>query len=333
MSGPKLLPPKPKQAADNPPLSRLAEALEKLAGERWDQLGYGVAVSGGADSMALLDMMAKLLPRGVKAATVDHQLRTESSAEAAQVAGWCHEAGIVHHILTPRDPIAGSVQASARAARYALLEGWRQEQGLDYILTAHHADDQLETMVMRLNRASGVGGLAGIRAVQGSIMRPLLEWRRGELAQWANDHSLPVIDDPSNADPRFDRARLRQALAGQDWLDPRAVARSASWLDQADRALDWMAERVMSEWPDTGDIASIRDHDYPDELLRRIVERRLLAHQPSLALRGAALDSVITAMRAGQRAMIGDLLIDPVNPSNRSAWHISIAPRRNPRRR
>src|SRR3546814_6847035 len=90
----------------------------------------------------------------------------------------------------------------------------------DHIVTAHHADDQLETMIMRLNRSSGVGGLAGIRARNGTVLRPLLSWRRDDLTALALDADLPLVEDPSNSDIRFDRARLRSALKSQQILDP-----------------------------------------------------------------------------------------------------------------
>src|SRR3546814_1335780 len=78
------------------------------------------------------------------------------------------------------DLISGSLQAAARAERYRLLEQWRESHALDHVVTAHHADDQLETMIMRLNRSSGVGGLAGVRARNGTVLRPLLSWRQEE---------------------------------------------------------------------------------------------------------------------------------------------------------
>lgn len=278
--------------------------------------------------MALLGLMQQLLPGQVEAATVDHGLRAASADEAAMVGDWCAAAGVRWECLFPDTPIKGSVQAAARTVRYALLAAWREARRLDYLLTAHHADDQRETLLMRLNRASGVGGLAGIRERQGWIVRPVLRWRRSELVHWAAAHGMPHIDDPSNADPRFDRARLRAALVKQDWLDPIAVTRSANWLDQADQALDWMAQRLIADWPDGPDPAIIRDAAYPDELFRRILVRRLAAHAPGLTVRGVALDGVMQAMRAGRRAMVGDLLIDAVDGSEPSLWRISKAPRR-----
>lgn len=321
-------PQKQKRAADSDGVDRLAGELAAIGGADWHARHYGVAVSGGPDSMALLWMMATLLPGQIWAATVDHGLRPGSADEARMVSGFCIREHIPHSILHPAAPIRGSLQAAARAERYRLLEQWREANALDHIVTAHHADDQLETVVMRLNRGSGVGGLAAIRARNGPVLRPLLPWRRDELTQIALEHDLPFVDDPSNADDRFDRARLRRMLQSQAILDPVAATRSAAWLAEADQAIDWAAVQAVAAWPDAADIAAIRDADYPAEIFRRIVMQRLRANDPALTLRGASVDGVIAAMRAGKRAMVGDLLIDAVSGGAGSVWRISRAPRR-----
>lgn len=325
-----MLPPqKQKQAADRDSADRLAGDLRALAGADWHRLHYGVAVSGGPDSMALLWLMATVLPGQVWAATVDHGLREGSDEEARMVASFCRREHIPHSTLRPAAPISGSLQAAARAERYRLLDQWRSANALDHIVTAHHADDQLETIVMRLNRSSGVGGLAAVRARNGVVLRPMLHWRRRDLVNIALDHDLPFVDDPSNSDDRFDRARLRRALKSQSFIDPAAAARSADWLAEADEALDWAVDRAIADWPDAADIAVIRDDAYPAEMFRRIVALRLRANAPQLTVRGAALDGVIAAMRDGKRAMVGALLIDPTGGSGGSMWRISAAPRRN----
>lgn len=325
-----MLPPqKQKQAADRDSADRLAGDLRALAGPDWQRLHYGVAVSGGPDSMALLWLMATVLPGQVWAATVDHGLREGSDEEARMVASFCRREHIPHSTLRPAAPISGSLQAAARAERYRLLDQWRSANALDHIVTAHHADDQLETIVMRLNRSSGVGGLAAVRARNGVVLRPMLHWRRRDLVNVALDHDLPFVDDPSNSDDRFDRARLRKALKSQTFVDPAAAARSADWLAEADEALDWAVDRAIADWPDAADIAVIRDDAYPAEMFRRIVALRLRANAPQLIVRGASLDGVIAAMRNGKRAMVGSLLIDPTDASGGSMWRISAAPRRN----
>ena len=198
----------------------------------------GLAVSGGADSLALLVLAHRTFP-DVEAATVDHGLRAEAAAEAQVVADICAQMGVPHAILQLQTAPKGNVSAWARQARYTALETWRAARQLDYLATAHHADDQLETLLMRLNRGAGVAGLAGIRARQGRVLRPLLGWTKAELQALVHDMGLHAVEDPSNTDDRFDRARLRKALADIEWLDPRAAVRSAAALAQADAALNW----------------------------------------------------------------------------------------------
>lgn len=320
-------PQNPKQAADSLQLDRLAAGLEAAAGTGWQHRRYGVAVSGGPDSMALTWLMASLLPEHIAAATVDHGFRKASADEARMVAGYCAREHISHKILSPPAPIEGSLQAAARAERYRLLEEWRQQEDLDFIVTAHHADDQLETLLMRVNRSSGVSGLAGVRRSNGTVLRPLLAWRRSELLDIALDEDIPFIEDPSNTDQRFDRARLRHALRGQTMIDVEAASKSAAYLADADEALEWATDTAMASWLDPSDITLIHNAGYPTEIMRRIVTRRLHAHDPSLKLRGATLDSVMTAMLEGRRAMVGSLIIDPQRGSQ-TIWRISAAPSR-----
>ncbi|MDE2302351.1 MAG: tRNA lysidine(34) synthetase TilS, partial [Sphingomonadales bacterium] len=147
-----------------------------------------IAVSGGPDSLALLLLAAAARPGAVRAATVDHRLRAASAGEAAAVARVCAALAVPHQTLEIA-VAAGNLQSEARRGRYAALAGWMNEQGIAALATGHHADDQAETLLMRLNRAGGCAGLAGVRArgrLPGSegrlLLRPLLGWRRAELA-------------------------------------------------------------------------------------------------------------------------------------------------------
>src|SRR5262249_6924657 len=144
----------------------------------------GVAVSGGPDSLALLLLVAAARPGQVEAATVDHGLRSEAHEEAATVGRWCGGLGVPHAILTARwtEVPETAIQERARAQRYGLLGFWAKERGLAALATGHQADDQAETLLMRLARGSGVRGLAGMRprsVAPGShvrLIRPLLGW-------------------------------------------------------------------------------------------------------------------------------------------------------------
>ena len=207
----------------------------------------GLAVSGGPDSLALLLLAHAALPGRIAVASIDHGLRPEAAGEVALVERIAGERGI------PFTPITvslapGNTQAKAREARYAALADWAGQAKLGAVATAHHAEDQAETLLMRLNRGSGLAGLAGVRAraiIAGSevtLLRPLLGWRKAELAEVVAAAGITPALDPSNTNPAFDRARLRAALADADWLDPVQIAASAAHLAEGWQALEWYAE-------------------------------------------------------------------------------------------
>ncbi|MFY7745151.1 MAG: tRNA lysidine(34) synthetase TilS [Erythrobacter sp.] len=222
----------------------------------------GLAVSGGPDSLALLLLASEALPGQIAVASIDHGLRPEAAGEVALVGRIAGERGIPFAALKV-SLAPGNLQAEARAARYAALACWADETGLGAIATAHHADDQAETLLMRLNRGSGLAGLAGVRPrgrIEGSetlLLRPLLDWRKAELVAVVTEAGITPAEDPSNTNPAFDRARLRAALAQADWLDPVQIAASAAHLAEGWQALEWYAEldwheMVMREESDSG---------------------------------------------------------------------------------
>ncbi len=243
-------------AIDPELVGRFKAALDRLnpSGAK-----IGLAVSGGPDSMAMLLLAHEAIPGGFEVATVDHGLRPEARDECALVVAACEERGVPCEVLTVQVG-EGNVQAKAREARYRALGEWALDREISRIATAHHADDQAETLLMRLNRGSGVAGLAGVRQSQwheashALIIRPLLGFLRDELVQVIAASGQSVVQDPSNADHRFDRARMRMALADCDWIDPRALAQSASNLGEAYEALQAYADllwpRMVSETQD-----------------------------------------------------------------------------------
>ncbi|HKY82101.1 MAG TPA: tRNA lysidine(34) synthetase, partial [Sphingobium sp.] len=195
----------------------------------------------------------------------------------------------------------------------------------DWIMTAHHADDQLETLLMRLNRGAGVSGLAGIRARQGHVLRPLLGARRAQLLAYAGHHDLPYVDDPSNSDPRFDRAAIRRHLAGVDWLDPLAAVRSAGALDEVTEALDWTVDALEASHVRCEGGAWVLDRtDLPRELLRRLLLRMLARLDPEAPPpRGEAVDRAMDAAGRGQQISIGQALL-----IGGRSWTVKAAPPR-----
>ena len=214
-----------------------------------------VAVSGGADSLALgllADRWVRAKGGRITVLTVDHGLRPASATEAAGVATWAAGRGITHQILAwSGDKPSAGLQAAAREARYALLGEWCRQAGVLHLLLAHHLDDQAETLLLRLGRGSGVDGLAAMAPVTASrparLLRPLLTVPRLRLAATLTAAGQSWIDDPSNANDRFRRVRLRglmPALAAEG-LDAARLAATAARLGRARQALDEAARQVM----------------------------------------------------------------------------------------
>jgi tRNA(Ile)-lysidine synthase len=289
----------------------------------------GLAVSGGGDSLAMLLLADAAFPGQVEVATVDHRLRPAAADEAAFVAALCAQRGIAHATLAVEVPKQANVSDAARQVRYAALSEWRESRGLDWIATAHHADDQLETLVMRLNRASGLAGLAGIRAINGRVIRPLLGLRRAELTEILNAAGIEPIADPSNSDDRYDRARVRKQLAESDLLDALAVARSAALLGEAEAALN-AAIDVLADGISYGtDWAAFDPARLAPELRRRLLGRCLVHVDPGSAPRGSAVARAAAALNEGRRVSIGDALVQVAKLRGGGIiWRVGRAPAR-----
>ncbi|MFM5917947.1 MAG: tRNA lysidine(34) synthetase TilS [Novosphingobium sp.] len=315
------------------PAENLTDRFAEALGALWPAFGdasahLALAVSGGPDSLAMLLLAHKALPGRIAAATVDHGLRPANSDEAAMVAAICASLGVPHAVL-PVILARGNVQAEARTARYAALAQWAADQGLDALATAHHADDQAETLLLRLNRGSGVAGLSGVRArgtVPGTklpLLRPLLGFRRAELAGVIAAARIAPAHDPSNEDDRFDRARLRKVLTGADWLDVPALAASAAHLADADAALDWAARREWTECVSAAPMGLVYRPQAPRAVTLRVIARivrELDGEEP----RGSAAARVFDSLLARQPASIGNL----VARATPEGWSFTKAPQR-----
>ncbi len=278
--------------------------------------------------MALLSAAQVSWPGQVEAATVDHGLRAGAAAEAEMVAQWCAGRMIPHEMLKVSKPPAGNLMAWARDARYALLEAWCARRRLAWLMTAHQADDQLETLVLRLNRGAGVGGLASVRGRRGYLLRPLLGERRADLRRYCVAEGVPFVDDPSNDDGRFDRVRVRQALAGFDLLDSAAVARSMEALSDADAALAWTCDALAKDFLDISDgTATLKRTDLPRELLRRLLLRMIeIIHPEGEKPRGPALDQALVQLLDGRKIAVADCIA-----TGGQRWTLRRAPPRKSR--
>ena len=304
---------------------RFVAALDRLipAFQSNDQK-LGLAVSGGPDSLALLLLALQAFPGRIAAATVDHGLRPASRTEAEFVASLCQERGIPHKILRPVVPIRGSIQSAARRARYGLLNDWMKESEIQWLTTAHHADDQLETMIMRILRGSGIDGMSGIREKRTNIIRPLLHFQKSELESYVASQGLIPVDDPSNRDQGYDRVRVRNALQDLAGFDTRLASQSAHALSAAREAIEWMVERLAAEHIAGTDIGcTLSETAFPHEIQRRLLLRCLHICDPALSPRGNQIDQTIIALEKGETTTLGDILC-----MGGKQWRFQPAPQR-----
>ncbi len=215
-----------------------------------------LAVSGGADSLALLDAVDRWREPEMRVIvlTVDHRLRSGSRAEAEAVAALAASRGMRARVLAWKGPHPKSgIEGAARAARYRLLLEACRAEGASHLVLAHHRDDLAESFLLRLRRGSGVFGLAAMRPLLDlgnlSVVRPFLTVPRTRLAATAAAAKLVPVEDPMNTDPRFDRARMRRLLPrlAEEGLDPEALAAAALRLADAADAIDAAATALLAE--------------------------------------------------------------------------------------
>ena len=278
-----------------------------------------LAVSGGPDSLALMRLAARWrAERGLafklSALTVDHGLRPSSREEAELVGRLAAELGLPHAILTweGREPHTRSLQARARAARYDLMASYCHAHDIPALVTAHHLDDQAETFLMRLKRGSGLDGLAAIPergAWAGiAVLRPLLDVPKARLVATLDEAGIAFVSDPSNVDPRFERARVRGSAEALErlGLTPEALALSARRLRRTREALDQAAQDFLAA------------HSETNEAGYALIDREALASAPQeIALR--VLSQLIGAVGGGEtplrlaklEALLAALMEDP----------------------
>ncbi|NVN85178.1 MAG: tRNA lysidine(34) synthetase TilS [Rhodopseudomonas sp.] len=237
---------------DNSPIS--AREANRLFADWRAAPAIVLAVSGGPDSLALMWLAArwrKALKRGpaLYAITIDHGLRPESAREAREVKRLAHALDLPHRTLRWRgDKPTTGVPAAARAARYRLLAKSAQAYGASHVMTAHTRDDQAETVLMRLSRGSGIAGLAAMARQSerdGVILaRPLLDVTKAQLVATLDKAKIAYATDPSNADPRFTRPRLRglMPLLAAEGCDSRNLARLAARFARANAALELLTD-------------------------------------------------------------------------------------------
>lgn len=254
-----------------------------------------IGVSGGADSMALILLAAEW--GAVRAVTFDHGLRPGSGKEAKRVGKWLDARDIAHQVLTHDGKLAESnIQAEAREARYAALEKWCRAEGIEDLLVAHHQDDQAETFLLRLARGSGVDGLAAMAKIASlpsgvkspRLLRPLLGIPKARLEATLRSYRQEWIEDPSNADPKFDRAKIRKLLHKSDiegFNAPRLAA-TAARMRRARTALENHAAELLA--------ASV---EWRPEGFARLSLPQLMAESEEIALRVLSRTLMVVAGR------------------------------------
>ncbi len=281
----------------------------------------GLAVSGGADSVALMHMahrwqaaVGPSAPR-LTVLSVDHRLRPGSGEEAQWVAEQARAIGLDSAILRwDAEKPSSSLQERARQARYSLMAGYAYANGLDALVTAHHLDDQAETFLMRLARGSGVDGLAGIpKSGQWAglaVHRPLLDLPKARLLATLEEFGVNWLEDPSNDDSQFERVRVRAAMEKLEGLGigAEALARSASRLRRAQEALDLTADRFLESCASLSDAGygQIRTEalrDSPEDIALRALTRVIRAVSGQVSTPNLAkLESLVQAVRSGDMA-------------------------------
>lgn len=274
-----------------------------------------VAVSGGADSVALLHLLTRWPSAPpLVAATVDHGLRPDSAIEARSVAEQVRALGVAHHILTWDGALPpGGVEEGARAARYALLEDCARKAGADCLITAHTLDDQAETVLMRLAAGSGPAGLAAMRPLTMRApglahARPLLGVAKAELVAYLRAAGIGWVEDPMNRDDAFTRVRLRDAarVLAREGLTPARLGALARRMARLDEAVTLQAEAVRAKHVLAAEGRLLIDASVfgglADEVALRVLRCMLVEIAPESEVRLERLESLLDAVLAACRS-------------------------------
>ena len=276
------------------------------------------AVSGGRDSVALLHLLSALAEEAgfqVAAAHFNHQLRPTADRDEAFVRDWCRGCGIP--FTCGRGDVGAfarreglGVEDAARRLRYAFLETTAADMGADRIATAHHREDNAETVLLHLLRGAGMQGLGGIAPVRGRIVRPLLEISRAEIDAYVKQNALSYVEDESNQDARFTRNRLRlEVLPLLEEISPGCagrIAAAAAVLREEDGHLRREAEALLPAARDGAmdlPVPVLRGQDKP--VRRRLV--RAMGRQLGVELTKSQTEAVLALKNGGCLDLPGGL--------------------------
>lgn len=278
-----------------------------------------VALSGGLDSVVLLHLLRFPPSLDVFAAHFDHAMRPDSGLDAQWVRGLCHAWGVPLEIARAEDP--PDSEAAARDLRYAFLLAAADRVGADAVVTAHHADDQAETILFRLARGTGLAGLAGIPVRRGILVRPLLRFTRADLVSYAASAGVAWREDPTNRSMRYARNRIRhRVLPELERARPGAtrriarLARSAAAAERAWRGIVAAAVDEVVEHADTGIFVLARERllAYDPHVRARVIRHLLdrLGSRPDRAGTRSAMTFIRSGVSGGVVEMAGGVRLE-----------------------
>ncbi len=282
-------------------------AVRRLSGAQKSIL---LAVSGGADSTALMLVLARHAERlamRVEVATLDHGLRAESSAEAAGVIHRAQSLGLVAHARRLSLFDGAGLEQRARDARYPELAAIKNERGLELIATAHTASDQAETVLMRLARGSALGGASAIHARLGGVIRPLLSLTRDQVRSYLAALNEPFIEDPMNVDPRFLRVRVRRELLPlfESTAGPKVaehLARFAQYAGEDEALLEQWATAALHRVSRSGTLDAIGLGALSRPIQRRVIAQWLSGNK--LEVDAPLIEDILEAVSQGRPATL-----------------------------
>lgn len=304
------------------PFARFQQALKDATiGKAESRIG--LAVSGGGDSIAMMHMAARVIDRSrLSVISIDHRLRTEAAEEIALVAGQAEALDLTHSVASWTWDKTGNLQAAARAGRWDAIVGWCRKEGLDTVFLGHTEDDQIETLLLRLARGSGIDGLSAMARVDHRdgvrLVRPLLDTSREALRGWLRDQGIDWCDDPSNDDPRFDRVRARQMYAQLEklGLTRKRLLQTVDHMQAAHRSLQRAALAFARHHirQDSGDLIFSADAlrlDREDAPRRVMAAAFLWVSGNVYRPRFDRMREVVDKAAAGQIATLGGCLLLP----------------------
>ncbi|MBL9037889.1 MAG: tRNA lysidine(34) synthetase TilS [Archangium sp.] len=276
-----------------------------------------LAVSGGADSMAMLTALARLARRlalELHVATVDHGLRAESADDAEFVKTHAASLDLPVQVLRIQLPPGTGIEARARAARYAALFDHQRARSLRWVATAHTASDQAETVLMRLARGTALGGAGGIHAARADgVVRPLLQVTRTDVEAYLRALGIPWRHDSMNDAHELTRVRVRREIlpvfeaAVPGAAD--ALARFAALAAEDHAHLDAEATAALRRvsWPD-GSLEAVAVRSLARSIGRRVLASWLSTHAVEVSAR--LIDEALTAIEAdGTATLPGDRVL------------------------